>query len=206
MARGPRPTAAFASTALDLTSIAVGKTFGRLYASHHADPLGFGKTRSRYSDPRRRKPENRFGVLYLGESLKVCFLEGLLRDERNGVVDDYPLDETELDTKRFAQVEVAAPLRLVELRGDGPVRMGVPSDVARAADQTLARHWSAAFHEHQYRPDGIIYPSRLNGQTSLAIYGRAIAKLRAAGWTSLRHAAGLAAVLDDLKVAIAPTP
>ncbi len=45
----------------------------------YPDPLGFGKSPSRFSDTRRRIAENRFGVLYLGETLKVCFLEALLR-------------------------------------------------------------------------------------------------------------------------------
>jgi hypothetical protein len=47
--------------------------------------------------------------------------------------------------------------RLVDLRGDGPVRMGVPSDVARGSAQLLARQWSVAFHAHPSTPDGIIY-------------------------------------------------
>jgi len=91
-----RPTAAFAGVALDLATIGAGETFSRIYFKRHADPLGFGKTPSRFSDPRRRLPENRFGVLYLGQSLKVCFVEAVLRDQRNGQVGDYPPDEFEL--------------------------------------------------------------------------------------------------------------
>ncbi|MES0214072.1 RES domain-containing protein [Mesorhizobium sp. C280B] len=47
---------------------------------------------SRFSDPRRRVDANRFGVLYLGDSLKVCFLETVLRDRRAGILDDLPID------------------------------------------------------------------------------------------------------------------
>jgi hypothetical protein len=77
---GPRPTAAFARVKLETETIAVGERFGRLYLNRYPDPLGFGKTPSRFSDPRRRIERHRFGVLYLGGSLKVCFLEALLRD------------------------------------------------------------------------------------------------------------------------------
>jgi hypothetical protein len=77
---GPRPTPAFASVKLETATVAPGRRFGRLYFDRYPNPLGFGKTPSRFSDPRRRIPRNRFGVLYLGESLKVCFLEALLRD------------------------------------------------------------------------------------------------------------------------------
>ncbi|WP_267901658.1 RES domain-containing protein [Sinorhizobium meliloti] len=50
--------------------------------------------------------------------------------------------------------------------------MGVPTDVAKSSRQALARAWSLAFHEHRSVPDGIIYPSRLNGHTNLAIFDR----------------------------------
>ncbi len=142
---GPRPTPAFANVKLETATIAVGQRFGRLYFDHHPDPLGFGKTLSRFSDPRRWIPRNRFGILYLGESLKVCFLEALLRDLRNGAIGDFPLAERELHIRQYAEIAVARELTLVDLRGDAAIRMGVPSDVARASLQSLARAWSVAF-------------------------------------------------------------
>ena len=67
---GFAPTTQFAKAALDLATIGTGERFGRIYFSQHPHPLGFGKTLSRFSDPRRRIPANRFGVLYLGSTLK----------------------------------------------------------------------------------------------------------------------------------------
>lgn len=196
------PTSAFNGVALETRNIAAGRRFGHIYPNGYPDPLGFGKTRSRFSDPRRRVATRRFGVLYLGSSLKVCFLETVLRDSRNGVVGDYPISESELSLRNFVAIEVVRPLKLVSLLDDDPVRMGVPSDVARASSQTLARAWSAAFHEHPAAPDGIIYLSRLNGETNLAIYGRAVPKLRTLPPVPLIRAPGLANVLNDLKVAL----
>jgi hypothetical protein len=141
-------------------------------------------------------------VLYLGSSLKVCFLEAVLRDDRDGVVGDFPMDEAELDARQYAQVMTKAELTLLDLTGDGPVRMGVPSDVLRASRQSLARRWSIAFHDHPAEVDGIYYPSRLNGEVNLAIYGRAVSKLTVATTQSLRAAPGLARVLNDLDVAL----
>lgn len=198
------PTADFARVDLDLTTFAAGQRFARIYIDRHTNPLSFGKTPSRFTDPSRRKRENRFGVLYPGETLKVCFLEAVLRDKRNGAVGDYPLDEAELRARRFAAVEVVTPLAMVDLRGDGGVRMGVPSDVSRASDQRLARAWSAAIREHPARPDGIVYSSRLNGQTNLAVFERAIPKLRVAKMTPLMDAPGLSVALDELLVALVP--
>jgi hypothetical protein len=199
---GLQPTTAFKGVTLETTTIATGRRFGRICLERYPEPLGFGVTPSRFSDPRRRATKNRFGVLYLGSSLKVCFLEALLRDARNGVVGDYPLDERELHARRFVEIEVTRPLTLVSLAGDAAVRMGVPSDVARASKQALARAWSVAFHEHPTAPDGIVYPSRLNGETNLAVYDRAISKLRASRSMPLISAPGLADVLNGLKVAL----
>jgi hypothetical protein len=60
-----------------------------------------------------------------------------------------------------------------------------------------------AFHEHPSRLDGIIYLSRLDGATNIAIYGRSIGKLRPKRVMALLGAPGLAQVLDDFKVALA---
>lgn len=154
---GSVPTPQFANATL-LATIGAGERFGRIYLSRHPNPLGFGKTLSRFSDPRRHILANRFGVLYLGSTLKVCFVEAVLRDQGDGRADDLLLDERDLAGRSFADVEVTTPLTLLDLRGDGPLRMGIPSDVARGSMQDLARRWSLAFHAHTTRPDGIVYP------------------------------------------------
>ncbi len=199
---GRPPTPAFDGVAIDIKTVRVGTEFGRIHRKTFPDPLGFGKNPTRFSDPRRRAPANRFGVLYLGSSLKVCFLETLIRDDRDGIVGQIEIAETELDERHYAEIRVRQALRLMDLTRDGPVRMGVPSDVARGRNQALARKWSVAFHEHPQQPDGIIYPSRLNGETNLAIYGRAVGKLELVRLQDLKRAAGLPGVLNDFLVAL----
>jgi hypothetical protein len=80
--------------------------------------------------------------------------------------------------------------------------MGIPSNVARSMRQTLSRAWSVAFYEHPTAPDGIIYSSRLNDDSNLAVYDREIGKLRADRIFRLIEAPGLAGVLDAFKVAL----
>jgi hypothetical protein len=201
---GVWPPAAFAKSRLQVHTVVAGPRFGRIYLSRYSNPLGYGKSPSRFSDPRRRIAENRFGVLYLGETLKVCFLEAVLRDRRDGVVGGLLVGEDELHARRFAEIEATSTLRLVDLREDGAIRMGIPTDVHRASNQSLARQWSVAFYDHPSEPDGVIYPSRLNGQTNLAIYDRAVAKLRVSRVSRLILARGLPTVLNDLAVALAP--
>jgi hypothetical protein len=185
-----------------LATINPAERFGRIYHERYPDPLGFGKTKSRFSDPRQGSYDQRFGVLYLGSTLKVCFVEAILRDRRNGSVGDYPIEEAELVQRRYAEIIVTSSLRLVDLRGDGPIRMGIPSDAVGSSRQALARVWSVAFYEHPEAPDGIVYPSRLNEDTILAVYDRAIAKLSVQRTLSLMKAPGFADVLNSLKVAL----
>ncbi|MER9056687.1 RES family NAD+ phosphorylase [Mesorhizobium sp. M0910] len=199
---GVPPPPDFARAKLEIETLSRGRTFGRIYWSTYPDPLGYGKSPSRFSDPRRRVDANRFGVLYVGDSLKVCFLETVLRDRREGILDDLPIDEAELTRRRYAEIATTTDLRLVDLRGDNAVRMGVPTDVVRAQRQNLARRWSLAFHQHPSEPDGIIYPSRLNGATNLAIYDRSIGKLQPKRVVTLLGALGLAQVLEDFRVGL----
>ena len=77
-----------------------------------------------------------------------------------------------------AEIAPKAALALVDLRGDGPVRMGVPTDAVRAADPSLGQAWAKAFHDHAAAPDGIVYPSRFDGETNLALFDRALGKVR----------------------------
>lgn len=198
-----RPPARFSHSTLDIEVVPPGRQFGRIYISAYPNPLGFGKVPSRFSDPRRRTPDNRFGVVYLGDTLKVCFLEAVLRDRRDGHGGDLPIEEDELRSRRYAEIATIDELRLVDLRDDHAVRMGVPSDVAKSSRHGLARSWSLAFHEHDSEPDGIIYPSRLNGHTNLAIYDRAIPKLAPVRVVPLLGASGIATVLRDLLVSLA---
>jgi hypothetical protein len=203
---GIKPPAGFERQPLDIETIPSGLRFGRIYASVFPDPLGFGKTPSRFSDPRRRNVTKRFGVLYLGETLKVCFLEAILRDRRDGLVGELPIEEKEIYARRYAEVETIADLNLVDLRDDHAIRMGVPTDVARSSRQSLARTWGLAFHGHPSLPDGIIYPSRLNGHTNIAVFGRAVSKLAPARVVPLIGAPGLAAVINDLRVSLVSFP
>lgn len=199
---GIKPPAGFENSVLDIETIPAGRRFGRIYASAFPDPLGYGKTPSRFSDPRRRDPARRFGVIYLGDTLKVCFLEAVLRDRRDGLVCDLPIEEKEIHARRYTEIETIADLSVVDLRDDHAIRMGVPTDVAKSSRQSLARAWSLAFHEHQSVPDGIIYPSRLNGHTNLAIFDRAAPKLSAVRVVPLIGAPGLATVINDLRVSL----
>lgn len=129
-------------------------------------------------------------------------MEAVLRDKKNGVVGNFPIDESELHARRYAEVEIGSALNVVDLTDNGAVRIGMPSDVLGRSIQAAARHWSLAFYTHPAAPDGIMYPSRLNGETNLAIYDRGVSKLVVTGTCELISATGLPAVLNDLQVRV----
>ncbi len=201
---GLQPPGNFSSAQLRLHTVQTGERFGRIFLARYPDPLGFGKTKSRFSDPRRAKPENRFGVLYLGSTFEVCFLEALLRDRRNGLTGPFILDERELQERLFVTIAVQVGMRVVDLRGSNAVAMGVPAGVKGDFKQGLGQTWSLAFYRHPSAPDGIIYPSRINGQTNLAVYDRAVLKLKAVHSTPLIKAPDLGPCLNALDIGIGP--
>ena len=172
------PPKGFEKRQLAISEIAKGSIWKRLYLNRYPNPLGYGFGPSRFSDPETRlAPPARFAVAYIGSSVKVCFLEAILRDRGVGRIRSFPLEWAELENWTCAELRVEETLRLADLRGDHLVRMGVPTDVARARSQELGRLWSRAFWSHETKPDGIIYDSRLNGETNIALYDRALANL-----------------------------
>ena len=195
---GPRPN--FARRKLVLANVPAGSTWRRLYESRHPDPLGYGPGLSRFSDPTGQA----FGLVYLGSSAKVAFVETILRDSADGRGDDCVIDLAEIEKRSIATIQPIIDLRLINLTGDGLLKLGVPSDVVGARDQALAQQWSVALHDHPDQPDGILYPSRLNEERCIALYDRAISRLRVMASSRLMDCEiELAAILDDLQIALA---
>lgn len=86
------PPAGFATRPLDLVQVDAGTRWRRIYASRFPDPLGSGPGLSRFSDP----TGTRYPLIYLGETLKVAFVETLLRDRADGRDPDFVMGLGEL--------------------------------------------------------------------------------------------------------------
>jgi hypothetical protein len=198
------PPKGFESSGIELASIKTGTKWFRLYSSRYPDPLGFGFSPSRFSDPRVALPEkDRFGVIYFGSSLKVCFLERILRDIRNGRLGDVPIPYAELEQLMCAEIVTARPLNLVDLRGDNLVKMGVPTDAVRASSHRLGQKWSLAFWLHKQRPHGILYYSRLNDEINMALYDVALPSIRVSTTRPLlEYRTEVAGLIREFKLAI----
>ena len=123
-------------------TIPVGATWRRICETRFPDPLGYGPGLSRFSDPTGKA----FGLIYLGSTAKVAFVETILRDRADGRGAACVVAYDEIEKRSLASIVPVEPLVLVDLTGDGPLRMGVPSDVVGARDQSLAQRWSVAIH------------------------------------------------------------
>lgn len=186
---------------LDIVEINLA-AYCRIYQARHPNPLGYGKSRSRFADPRQLTDDERFGVLYLGENPEVCFVEAILRNLAVGSLGPFFLTRTELEQFMLAQISSLSPLRLVDLRGEGPARMRIPTDAVRGQDHALGMAYALAFYQHPEKPDGLLYRSRINEMTNIALYGRAIQTLRCDARIKLLHHAGLADILDHYKLVL----
>jgi RES domain len=193
------PPADFAARSLEPKDEPVSSVWRRIYDARYSNPLGFGRSLSRFSDP----SGNRFGLIYLASTTKGAFAEAVLRDRAIGTIQPFLMSLAELESYICAEIETKEILNLVDLTGDRHIRLRVPTDVTRASDQTLARIWSEAFYNHPDLPDGILYNSRLTTERNIALYDRAIRKLKlkAAG-KLIERRDELADIINDFNLAI----
>ena len=102
-----------------------------------------------------------------------------------------------------AEIVTARPLNLVDLRGDNPVKMGVPTDAVRSSSHRLGQKWSLAFWLHKQRPHGILYYSRLNDEINMALYDVALPSIRVSTTRPLlEYRTEVAGLIREFKLAI----
>jgi hypothetical protein len=126
-----------------------------------------------------------------------------LRDRRNGRVGDVPIPYAQLQQLMGAEIRIVRPLNLVDLRGDNPVEIGVPTDAVRASSHRLGQKWSLAFWLHKQRPHGIVYYSRLNDEINIALYDVALPNMRVSTTRPLlEYTTEVAGLIREFKLAI----
>jgi hypothetical protein len=198
VARLPHP---LRSGALTPAHVPAGSVWHHIFLDRFSDPLGFGFTSSRFSDP-RRKPASRFGVYYIGQTFEVAFLETIVRDLRNGNPGALLLSAHDLDDYVHVHITVQTRLDLVDLRGGNAVALGVPTNAIRASSHRLGQRASLAVYQRADRLDGFWYPSRLNGDENVAVYDRAVSKLSSEPRRKLGSCPELASVLSTYRIAL----
>jgi len=132
-------------------------------------------------------------VLYAAETLDGAFIETFGRDPGLNTV-----SERQLSRRSLARIDVARPLRLVDLTGPGLARLGTTAALL-AGRHRRAQVWSRALWSHPDVPDGILYRARHDPSCiCVAIFDRAEPVVRAqdlGGLVTPVHLARLGAVL-----------
>jgi len=167
--------------------------------NHTNNPLGCGAAGSRFSDPR---VPPRFRVWYGASEFRDAFLETIVRDTGSDIEDAIPIPGSEIFGARWSDVAAGQDLRLVDLADDGCTRMRIDTDVAGARSHVLGRQLSVVLHEHGSAPDGIRYRSRLTGNLNIAVYDRALPKLRIEADGALITHPELSDLIDRYKLKI----
>ncbi len=134
---------------------------------HIGTPLGVGPGHSRFSG----KAGN-FCVLYAARDLATAISETVIRDRFEGNADRRLFIE-ELNERVVVHLRSNLPLRLVDLRKGGCLKLGISTEIAGAKGFEEAQRFSQFLHDHS-TVDGILYASRLTGENCVAIFNRAI--------------------------------
>lgn len=115
-------------------------------------------------------------MLYATQSLRCAVWEGLARD-RFARRRRRMLAFREAEPIVLVILHTIEPLSLVDLRHDGPVRIGAPTAVTHDADHRAGQSLSAAIYLNVPEADGFVYQSRFTGHARVAIFDRAIGRL-----------------------------
>lgn len=165
--------------------------------SKHADaPLG-----TRPSDSRFCADAFDFTVLYAAPEFTTAFVEVLVRD-RFTRRRDRRISLEALKAHVWSVISSARELSLIDLRGDGCVQVGAPTDVVNARNHAAGRAFASDIHRAHEKIDGLVFPSRLTGGDIYAIFSRAIGDLHATETVSVIDHPELEAVFERYDIAI----
>lgn len=135
---------------------------------HVATPLGCAPSHSRFGGTK-----SNFAVLYAARDLATALAETVIRDRFEGLA-DRRLFVQDLDDRVAVQLQTNKPLRVVDLRQGGCLKLGVSTDITGAKNFVEAQQFAQDVYDTDATIDGIQYASRLTGETCVAVFDRAI--------------------------------
>ncbi len=159
-------------------------TSNSLYRIHSRqfEPIFFGRKEAafRFDDPLRR-----YGVLYGGLVFLAAVVETLLHDCEGRRPE---FSRAMMNARSVSQLSNARVLRLVDLRGEGAMQLGLDARIW-SASYDVSQEWSRWLYEHKAGFDGLIYPSRHSHRYEcVALFDRCRRALRHEGRYSLSSA------------------
>lgn len=169
-------------------------------AAHAATPLGMGFGHTRFSSP-----DQSFRLVYIARDLATAIAETIVRDRFEGPTARV-LDYSEIEEWAIAEVTAPSPLKVLDLRTTGLLRLGVSTDAARAKAHREGQQLSKAVYG-AFALDALLYSSRLTSAECLAVYDRAVeVKLVSSPAVNLVRHPDLVHALKSIGVAIRRAP
>ena len=180
--------------------IRVEQMFRVIHHKHRRQPLGTVPSASRFSDP-----AGNYAVLYVAESVRCGFWEAVARNRftRRRCRE---LPRADIESRLVVSVRSREDLSLIDLRGDGPIRIGAPTAVAHDSNQAAGRALSAATFADVSEADGFLFQSRFTGHLCIAIFDRAICKLDVLEIAPLIENADFLSALEDYDIQLTTPP
>ncbi len=123
-----------------------------------------------------------YTVLYATPDFATAFIEVVVRDRFTRKRHREVLLK-EVTDRGWALIVTTprAKLGVLDLRKDGCVRLGTPTDAVNARNHAAGRALSQAIHAEHKDIDGFLFSSRLTGADVYAVFDRAIGKLQTKG-------------------------
>ncbi len=174
-----------------LHAIRIDRMFRLIHRNHRNRPLEAVPSPSRFSDPVLG-----YGVLYAAEAVRCGFWESIVRN-RFTHRRHREIPRSEVEARLVVSLHSTRRLSLVDLRGDGPIRIAAPTAVAHDANHAAGRALSTAVYEYLPEADGFLFQSRFTGHRCVAIFDRSFQKLAVSQIMPLvEHADFLDALVD----------
>ena len=133
------------------------------------------------------------GINYWGFSLSCCIVE---------VFGDTRVIET--NNLEVAYVELNDSIKLLDLRGNGAMKAGSVSAIAKTANRDLSQKWSCYFYEQistYGEIDGLIFSNAHNDKHAIALFERAEPQLKTAKVTTLPLSSGaLRSAINEIAI------
>ena len=142
-----------------------------------------------------------YRVLYASPDFATAFIETVVRDrftrkQRREVL----LKEVTERAWVLIATKPRVELCLLDLRQDGCVRLGAPTDAVNARNHAAGRTLGRAIHAKHKGIDGLLFSSRLTGADVYAVFDRAIDRLNAADSGILPNHPALPKVLSSYNI------
>lgn len=137
-----------------------------------------------------------YAVLYIADNFETAFIETVVRD-RFVQADRRFISLDDVLSRGCVELRTEEPLQLVDLRDDGCLRLGAPTDAVHARNHAAGRALSRALHDGHSHVDGLWYRSRFTGTDCFAVFDRAVAKLAAVRTQDLVYHPELPAVAEN---------